>query len=210
MRIYFSNHFTFAQRLAICMDITLLLDISNREELYRWYLGNHQKVSDFWLRVNRAAQDSPGVIRYVDAVEVALCFGWIDSTMKRIDDGKVIQHFTPRRKRSNWCEQNLVRCRRLVRLGEMTPAGLAVAPDLDPAKFVFEDWVIDAIKADPQAWEHYLSFPDNYRRIKVDRIQHYQHTDRSEYAQRALRNFISDCHEGKMQGGWSDFGRLAP
>ena len=146
----------------------------------------------------------------MDAVEVALCFGWIDSTMKRIDDGKAIQHFTPRRKRSNWCEQNLVRCRRLVRLGEMTPAGLAVAPDLDPAKFVFEDWVIDAIKADPQAWEHYLSFPDNYRRIKVDRIQHYQHTDRSEYAQKALRNFISDCHEGKMQGGWSDFGRLAP
>ena len=192
------------------MDVTLLLDISDREELYRWYLDNHQKISDFWIRVNRAAQDCPGVIRYVDAVEVALCFGWIDSTMKRIDDGKAIQHFTHRRKRSNWCEQNLERCRRLVRLGEMTPAGLAVAPDLDPANFVFEDWVINAIKADPQAWEHYLSFPDNYRRIKVDRIQHYQHTDRSEYAQRTLRNFISDCHEGKMQGGWSDFGRLAP
>ena len=92
----------------------------------------------------------------------------------------------------------------------MTPAGLAVAPDLDPANFVFEDWVINAIKADSQAWEHYVSFPENYRRIKVDRIQHYQHTDRSEYAQRTLRYFISDCHEGKMQGGWSDFGRLAP
>ena len=121
--------------------------------------------------------------------------------MKRIDEGKAIQHFTPRRKRSNWCEQNLERCRRLVRLGEMTPAGLAVAPDLDPAKFVFEDWVIAAIKADQQAWKNYLSSPENYRRIKVDRIQHYQHTDRSEYAQRTLRNFIRDCHDGKMQGG---------
>ena len=134
------------------MIVGRLLDISDREELYRWYLDNHQKISDFWIRVNRAAQDCPGVIRYVDTVEVALCFGWIDSTMKRID----------------------------------------------------------AIKADPQAWEHYLSFPENYRRIKVDRIQHYQHTDRSEYAQRTLRKFISDCHEGRMQGGWSDFGRLAP
>ena len=114
------------------MIVGRLLDISDREELYRWYLDNHQKISDFWIRVNRAAQDCPGVIRYVDAVEVALCFGWIDSTMKRIDA------------------------------------------------------------------------------IKVDRIQHYQHTDRSEYAQRTLRKFISDCHEGKMQGGWSDFGRLAP
>ena len=96
----------------------------------------------------------------------------------------------------------------MVRLGEMSPAGLAVAPDLDPAKFVFEDWVLDAIKADPQARKNYLSFPENYRRIKVDRIQHYEHTDRSEYAQRTLRTFIKDCHDGKMQGGWNDFGRL--
>ena len=190
------------------MEVNLLLEIHTREELYQWYLANHDKVSDFWLRVNRAEAAYPGVVRYVDAVEVALCFGWIDSTMKRIDDGKPIQHFTPRRKGSNWCEQNLVRCRRLVRLGEMTPAGLAVAPDLDPALFVFEDWVLDAIKADREAWEHYLSFPDNYRRIKVDRIQHYMNTNRPEYARKALERFIQDCHAGKMQPGWSDFGRL--
>ena len=95
-----------------CMEVTNLLDIHTRAELYRWYLENHDKVSDFWLRVNRAAADCPGVVRYVDAVEVALCFGWIDSTRKKIDQGKPIQHFTPRRKRSNWCERNLIRCRR--------------------------------------------------------------------------------------------------
>lgn len=190
------------------MEVNNLLDIHSREELYRWYLDNHDKVRDFWLRINRASEDFPGVVRYVDAVEVALCFGWIDSTMKRIDDGKPIQHFTPRRKGSNWCEQNLARCRRLVKLGEMTPAGLAVAPDLDPDGFVFEDWVIDAIKADCQAWNNFLSFPENYRRIKVDRIQHYKHTNRQDYAQKTLQKFIKDCHEGKMQPGWSDFGRL--
>ena len=190
------------------MEVNLLLEIHTREELYQWYVANHDKVSDFWLRVNRAEAACPGVVRYVDAVEVALCFGWIDSTMKRIDDGKPIQHFTPRRKGSNWCEQNLVRCRRLVRLGEMTPAGLAVAPDLDPGLFVFEDWVTDAIKADREAWENYLSFPDNYRRIKVDRIQHYMNTNRPEYARKALERFIQDCHAGKMQSGWGDFGRL--
>ncbi|MBP5218229.1 MAG: thymidylate synthase [Bacteroidales bacterium] len=186
-----------------------MLDIHSRKDLYKWYQANHDKVSDFWLRVNRAEADYPGVIRYVDAVEVALCFGWIDSTMKRIDDGKAIQHFTPRRRRSNWCEQNLERCRRLIVLGEMTPAGLEVIPDLDPAHFVFEDWVMDAIRADEAAWHHFLSFPENYRRIKVDRIQHYQHTDRPEYAAKALQKFIRDCHEGRMQAGWSDFGRLA-
>ena len=81
--------------------VTNLLDIHSREELYRWYQENHDKVSGFWLRVNRAAEDCPGVVRYIDAVEVALCFGWIDSTLKSIDDGKPVQHFTPRRKRSN-------------------------------------------------------------------------------------------------------------
>ena len=190
------------------MEVDNLLDIHDREALYRWYQENHDKARDLWLRVNRAAADCPGVVRYVDAVEVALCFGWIDSTMKRIDDGKPVQHFTPRRKRSNWCERNLIRCRRLVQSGEMTPAGLAVAPDLDPSLFVFEDWVLDAIKADEKAWEHYNSFPETYRRIRVDFIQGYRRTKREEEAERALQRFVQNCHDGKMQPGWDDFGRL--
>ena len=190
------------------MEVNNLLDIHSREALYAWYMVNHATVPDFWLRVNRAVADCPGVVRYVDAVEVALCFGWIDSTMKRIDDGKPVQHFTPRRKGSNWCEQNLARCRRLVRLGEMTPAGLAVAPSLDPSCFVFEDWVLEALRSDSLAWDFFLSSPENYRRIKVDRIQHYQRTGRSDYAFRLLDKFIRDCHDGLLQGGWSDFGRL--
>jgi hypothetical protein len=190
------------------VDVTNLLDIHTREELYRWYQENHHKVSDFWLRVNRAAEDCPGVVRYIDAVEVALCFGWIDSTMKRIDDGKPVQHFTPRRKRSNWCERNLIRCRRLVKIGDMTPAGLAVAPDLDPSKFVFEYWVLDAIKADEKAWAGYNSFSETYRRIRVDYIQHYRQTNREEEAQKALQKFVQSCHDAKMFPGWDDFGRL--
>ena len=190
------------------MDVSNLLDIHTREELYRWYQENHHKVSDFWLRVNRAAADCPGVVRYIDAVEVALCFGWIDSTMKRIDDGKPVQHFTPRRKRSNWCERNLIRCRRLVKTGEMTPAGLAVAPDLDPSIFVYEDWVLDAIKADKKAWAGYNSFPETYRRIRVDYIQHYRQSNREEEARKALQKFVQSCHDAKMFPGWDDFGRL--
>lgn len=110
------------------MEITLLLEISSREELYRWFQENHAKVPEFWLRVNRSAADCPGVIRYADAVEMALCFGWIDSTLKRIDGGKPLQRFSPRRKGSHWCERNLERCRRLIETGEMTPAGRALLP----------------------------------------------------------------------------------
>ena len=110
------------------MEVTNLLDISTREDLYAWYQEHHATVPEFWLRVNRAPADCPGVIRYADAVEVALCFGWIDSTLKRIDNGKPVQRFSPRRKSSHWCKQNLTRFHRLLQLGEITPAGLAVAP----------------------------------------------------------------------------------
>ncbi len=190
------------------MEVTTLLDIHTREELYRWYQENHDKVREFWIRSNRAAEDCPGVVRYVDAVEVALCFGWIDSTQKRIDDGKPIQRYSPRRKGGNWCEHNLERCRRLVKLGEMTPAGLAVTPDLNPARFVFEDWVLDALKADKAAWKFYRTTPAIYRRIMVDRIQHYHHTARPDYALQALQRLVDACREGKFLPGWSDFGRL--
>ena len=190
------------------MEVTTLLDIHTREELYRWYEENHDKAREFWIRSNRAGEECPGVLRYVDAVEVALCFGWIDSTQKRIDDGKPIQRYSPRRKGGNWCEHNLERCRRLIKLGEMTQAGLAVLPDMDPKHFVFEDWVLDALKADRKAWKFYRTTPINYRRIMVDRIQHYAHTDRPDYAQKALQRFVEACREGKLLPGWSDFGRL--
>ena len=190
------------------MEVTNLLDIHTREELYAWYLENHDKVSDFWLRINRAREPFPGVVGYVDAVEVALCFGWIDSTQKRIDDGKPIQHFTPRRKRSNWCWNNIERCRRLIDLSEMTPAGLAVLPEYDTKNFVFEEWVINALKADPIVWKNFNSFPGAYQRIKVDRIQHYNNTKRPEYALHMLQTLIDDTRKGKMQPGWDDNGKL--
>ena len=190
------------------MEVTNLLDIHTREELYAWYLENHDKVSDFWLRINRAREPFPGVVGYVDAVEGALCFGWIDSTQKRIDDGKPIQHFTPRRKRSNWCWNNIERCRRLIDLSEMTPAGLAVLPEHDPKNFVFEEWVINALMADPIVWKNFNSFPGAYQRIKVDRIQHYNNTKRPEYALHMLQTLIDDTRNGKMQPGWDDNGKL--
>ena len=90
----------------------------------------------------------------------------------------------------------------------MTPAGLAVTPDLAPERFVFANWVMDAIRADEKAWANYITFPENYRRIRVDYIQHFRQTGREEQAQKALQRFVQDCHAGKIQPGWDDFGRL--
>ena len=111
------------------MDITNVPDITNREGMYSYLRENHDKVKEFWIRVNRSPEPCSDVIGYVDAVEVALCFGWIDSTLKHIDEGKPFQRFSPRRKGSNWCQRNIERCKRLIEKGEMTEYGLAVIPD---------------------------------------------------------------------------------
>ncbi len=81
-------------------------------------------------------------------------------------------------------------------------------PDHNPDNFVFEQWVVDALKADPIVWENFNSFPGAYRRIKVDRIQHYNNSKRPEYAMHMLQTLIDDTRKGKMQPGWDDFGRL--
>ena len=68
--------------------------------------------------------------------------------------------------------------------------------------------VLDAVRADEIAWANYLSFPETYRRIRVDFIQGYRHSGREEEAQKALRKFVQYCRDGKMLPGWDDFGRL--
>ena len=74
--------------------------------------------------------------------------------------------------------------------------------------FVVEQWVIDALKADPAVWRNFNSGPGAYQRIKVDRIQQYNSTKRPEYAMLMLRTLIDDSRKGRMQPGWDDGGKL--
>ena len=67
---------------------------------------------------------------------------------------------------------------------------------------------VDALKADPIVWQNFDSFPGAYRRIKVDRIQHYNSTKRPEYSMHMLQTLIDDTRKGKMQPGWDDGGKL--
>ena len=90
----------------------------------------------------------------------------------------------------------------------MTPAGLSAMPDWKPEDFVFQNWTIEALKADRTVWENFNSFPDIYKRIKIDRIQHYMDTGRPDAAHKALDKFIEDTRAGKLQRNWNDGGRL--
>ena len=99
------------------------LDFSRREQLREWLEGNHTSASHAWVACNRSKLPRPGTIPYVEIVEECLCFGWIDSTLKKMPDGRLAQRISPRRKGSHWTQLNRERCEKLERMGLMTEAG---------------------------------------------------------------------------------------
>ena len=105
------------------MGITLLLELKERQQLRNWLQENHTSAKECWVIMSRSNNPPAGVLPYLDVVEEALCFGWIDSTLKRLPDGRLAQRLSPRRKKSHWTELNKQRCRELESRGLMTPAG---------------------------------------------------------------------------------------
>jgi uncharacterized protein YdeI (YjbR/CyaY-like superfamily) len=96
----------------------------SREAWRAWLGKHHAKAAGVWLRFAKKASGLP-TVTYNDAVEEALCFGWIDGLMRPIDDTFYMQLFTPRKAKSAWAQSNKMRVTRLIDQGLMTPAGLA-------------------------------------------------------------------------------------
>ena len=103
------------------MDFINLLPAGDRDELREWLMENHDKENECWVVVRRGRPTDDETFWYIDAVEEALCFGWIDGTTKKMENGVTAQRLAPRRKRRLWAELNKERCRRMERLGKMTP-----------------------------------------------------------------------------------------
>jgi uncharacterized protein YdeI (YjbR/CyaY-like superfamily) len=99
------------------------LNARTRQEWRRWLSRNHDQSNGVWLVIQKKGSGKPRV-PYADAVEDALCFGWIDSLMNPVDDRCYLQLFTPRKPKSVWSKANKQRVARLIEQGLMTPAGL--------------------------------------------------------------------------------------
>jgi uncharacterized protein YdeI (YjbR/CyaY-like superfamily) len=100
------------------------LYVINRDEWREWLIRNHDTKKEVWL-IYYKKHAGKASIPYADSVEEALCFGWIDSIIKRIDDEKFVRKFTPRNAASRWSEANRERARKMIKEGKMTEAGLA-------------------------------------------------------------------------------------
>ncbi len=182
-------------------DLNGILNL-DREGFRQWLIDNHDTAKECRLIVNLG--DHPARISYLDAVEEALCFGWIDSTHRVIEGIGNVQRFSPRKPGSRFTRLNLARCERMESMGLMTDAGRKVLPKKG---YKLDRYVLKRIRDDPELSQKITTFPQLYVEIRIDNIQFVRKDDPKLYKLR-LRKFIDSIREGKMYGKWDDDGRL--
>jgi len=164
------------------MEIGETLYVVDRKDWKKWLAENFDKKKEIWLIYYNKASGKPR-IPYDDCVEEALCYGWIDGILKKMDEERFVQRFSPRRKTSILSEMNKERIRRMIKQKKMTPAGLkAVAHVFDKEKdekekFVIPSEILTELKKNKTVWENFQKFPEHYKRIRIAYIGH--HGERS-------------------------------
>jgi uncharacterized protein YdeI (YjbR/CyaY-like superfamily) len=147
--------------------------VPDRPAWRRWLAREHGRSPGIWLVFDKKSS-RPDRLAYGDAVEEALCFGWIDSLVRRLDDARYVQLFTPRKPKSTWSRSNKVRVERLLAEGLMAAAGLASIElakangsweSLDAVEaFVMPDDLATALAAVPGAAEKFATFAPSARK----------------------------------------------
>lgn len=179
-------------------------EFTTRKDLRNWLVANSKTETECWLVMSISIQTN--TLLYLDIVEEALCFGWIDGVKKKLPDNRLIQRISPRSKRSNWTELNKARVRRLEALGLMTTAGRAVLPEMDPNLFEWDARIVEALQQDDVAYQNFRTFPILYQTIRIDTIQSYKKD--TELFNKRLEKLIKYTKANKMYGSWHDNGRL--
>ncbi len=131
-------------------------------------------------------------------MEEALCFGWIDSTVKSLDEENNLQRFTPRNPKSGYSQQNKERMKWLLENDLLHPSQLEKAKEIAAEKFVFPKDIVDEIKKDKTAWKNYNAFSDAYKRIRIAYIDTAR--KRPDEFKKRLNNFIAKTKENKQIG----------
>ena len=180
------------------MEITKTFYPPTRNSWRAWLKKNHAKEKVIWLVYYSKKSGKPRV-EYNDAVEEALCFGWIDSTMKKIDDHCFAQRFTPRNPKSPWSELNKERARRLIKNKKMSRAGhVLLPPGLLKEKFKIPADILKALKKDKETWKNFVKFPESYKRIRTGFIHNSR--NRPEFFKKRLDYFLKMTKQNKMYG----------
>jgi uncharacterized protein YdeI (YjbR/CyaY-like superfamily) len=179
------------------VEITQTLYVTDPKEWREWLKAHYKTEDEIWLVYYKKDTGKPR-IEYNDAVEQALCFGWIDSTVRSLDEERTVQRFSPRKPKSSYSQANIERLRRLVAQGKVMKEVVESLGDILEQEFVFPKDILKAIKADKQAWENYQKYSEPYKRIRVAYIEGAR--KRPEEFKKRLNYFIKMTRENKQIG----------
>jgi uncharacterized protein YdeI (YjbR/CyaY-like superfamily) len=187
------------------MVITKTTCAANRAEWRAWLEQHHATESEVWLVYYKKGCVKTSAT-YLESLEEALCFGWIDSLIQKIDDEKYARKFNPRRVGSKWSELNKHLVAKLVKEDRMTAAGLAkvdfTLPEADAPRpkrpeLPMPDWLKVGLMLSPNAWKNFNSLPPSHRREYIGWITAVK---KEETRQRRLREAIERLEENERLG----------
>ena len=180
-------------------EIGEVICTDDRNEWREWLQGNFETSDEVWVSFPTKNSGEPGMT-YNDAVEEALCFGWIDSITKNLDENHHLKRFTPRKKGSAYSRPNIERLIWLDSMGMIHPSIREQVEPLLNEKYVFPKDIIRKLKKDETVWQNFQSLSDSYKRIRVDYIDAAR--DRPEEFNKRLNNFINKTRENKLIIGY--------
>ena len=178
------------------MEITETLHAPTREAWRAWLAEHHDAKDEIWL-VGHLKRTGRPCVAYADAVEEALCFGWIDSTRKKLDAESFAQRYTPRRPGSGYSQTNRERLAVLIREGLVHESVLEALGDFSVNYDLPED-ILAALRADDATWRHFQRFPPAYQRIRVAYVDAAR--GRGDEFRKRLDHLVRKTAEGKQFG----------
>ncbi len=177
-------------RIVFCAD---------RRQWREWLSEHFESESEIWFVFPTKASGERGV-SYNDAVEEALCFGWIDGRAGTLDETHQLRRFTPRRKGSGYSQPNIERLRLLYAQGMIHPKLRASVEEVISIPFVFPEDIISAIRRDEMAWKYCEALPEPYKRIRVAYIDAAR--KRPDEFRKRLASFIRKTRENRRIVGY--------
>jgi uncharacterized protein YdeI (YjbR/CyaY-like superfamily) len=179
------------------MEISKTLYVTNPKDWRRWLKKHYKTEKEIWLVYYKKASGKPR-IAYNDAVEEALCFGWIDSIAKKLDEERTAQRFSPRRPNVKYSQANIERLRTLVAKKKVIKEVAESVKDVLNEKFKIPPDISEAIKANKEAWKNFQTFSDSYKRIRIAFIERAR--KRPQEFKKRLHHFIEMTEKNKMFG----------
>ncbi len=179
------------------MNIGKTLYVPDRKSWRAWLGTHYRSEKEIWL-VYHKKESGKTRIPYNDAVEEALCFGWIDSIIKKIDGERFAQRFSPRRPGRPYSQANRVRLRAMIAKGKVRREVLASLPEGTLGRFVVPPDILSAIKRNRRAWTNFRKLSGTYKEIRIGFIPGSR--NRPEAFRKRLRYFIAMTEKNRLFG----------